>query len=288
MSNFLEKAGVRDRFSIIYQATHKIKNEELANSLFELEKFNFMKLLEENPSLNKANEVNKYATFIDVIKDGLSFDKTQKHVYLMVRNVKTNQKDEKGKDIYSPRMSYEISKNGVMFLVKKAGSVKDISEPVIVYEGDDIDVKTINGDLQIIHSPAIPRKSKKILGCYFFVITNDNRKDPVWYPIGKIERLKKFSEKQNKGESNVLYTSGYEGQIDEGFFVTKAVKAGLAKYSIKPTGLNHVEDGVYVDENTNVLSDAELADKYMNDIPNDDVESTNDFTDFDEIPSEAF
>ena len=273
MSNFLEKAGIRDRFSIIYKAANQIKDDELAQSLFELEKFNFMKLMEENPKLNEATETTKYGTFMDVIKDGLSFDKNQKHVYVMLRG---------------GRMSYERAKNGVMFLVKKAGSVKDISEPVIVYEGDDIDVKTVNGDLQIIHSPAIPRKSKKILGCYFFVITNDNRKDPVWYPIDKIDRLKKFSEKQNKGSANPLYTAGCDGKVDEGFFVTKAVKAGLAKYSTKATGLNHVEDGVYVDENTNVLSDAELADKYMNDIPNDDVESTNDFTDFDEIPSEAF
>lgn len=272
MSNFLEKQGAKDRFVIIYKAANQIKDDELAQSLFELEKFNFLKLLEENPKLNEASETTKYGTFIDVIKDGLSFDKNAKHIYVMVR---------------SGRMAYERAKSGVMFLVKKAGSVKDITEPVIVYEGDEIDVKTLNGDLQISHSPSIPRKSKKILGCYFFVITNENRKDPVWYPIEKIERLKKFSEKQNGGKANALYTSGNDGQVDEGFFLTKAVKAGLEKYSKKPTGLNHVEDGTYQDEKENNLSDAELADKYMNDIPETVNKAEEQFTDFTEVP-EAF
>ena len=299
MSNFLEKAGVRDRFSIIYKAANQIKDDELAQSLFELEKFNFMKLMEENPKLNEATETTKYGTFMDVIKDGLSFDKTQKHVYVMVRNVKTNQKDEKGKDIYEQRMSYEIAKNGTMRMVKRAGSVKDISEPVIVYKGDKIDIITEHGIRNIIHSPAIPRASKEILGAYCFVITPDNRREPCWYPIENIERLKTYSAKQNKtwdaskkayveGKANELYSSGHAGQIDEGFLLTKVVKAALRNYSKQPIGVNQVEDGVYVDENTNVLSDAELADKYMNDIPNDDVESTDDFTDFDEIPAEAF
>ena len=299
MSNFLEKVEVKDRFTSIFKGVHNIQSYERSKDLFEVEKFHFLKLIEENPKLKECSQNSTIGTFLDVVSNGLSFEKAQGHVYIMSRNVKTSKKDDQGKDIYEMRMSYEIAKNGTLRMVKRAGSVKDISEPVIVYKGDKIEINTENGIRNIIHSPAIPRASKEILGAYCFVITPDNRRETCWYPIENIERLKTYSAKQNKtwdankkayveGKANELYSSGNGGQIDEGFFLTKVVKAALKNYSKQPLGVNQVEDGVYVDDLTPNLSDAELADKYMNDIPNDDVESTNDFTDFDEIPAEAF
>ena len=300
MSNFLEKIEVKDRFTSIFKGVHNIQSDERAKDLFEVEKFHFMKLISENPKLGECTQNSTIGTFLDVVSNGLSFEKAQGHVYVMGRNVKTGKKDSAGKDIYEQRMSYEIAKNGVMRMVKRAGSVKDIVDPVIVYKGDEIKVNTTESGMKhIIHSPAIPRTSNEILGAYCFVITPDNRRDGFWYSIENIDRLKTYSAKQNKYYDkdkkalvekgpNELYSSGNDGQIDEGFFLTKVVKAALKNYSKQPLGINRVDDGAYVDENTNVLSDAELADKYMNDIPNDDVESTNDFTDFDEIPQEAF
>lgn len=298
MSNFLEKVEVKDRFTSIFKGVNNIQSDERAKDLFEVEKFHFMKMISENPKLGDCSQNSTIGTFLDVVSNGLSFEKAQGHVYVMARNVKTGKKDG-NKDIYEMRMSYEIAKNGVMRMVKRAGSVKDIIDPVIVYKGDEIKITTENGVKRITHSPAIPRASKFMLGAYCFVITSDGRREAFWYPIENVDRLKTFSAKQNKvwddakkayveGKPNELYSSGSEGQIDEGFFLTKVVKAALKNYSKQPLEVNHVEDGVYVDENINVLSDAELADKYMNDIPNGNVESTDEFTDFDDISDVEF
>lgn len=279
MSNFLEKIEVKDRFTSIFKGVHNIQSDERAKDLFEVEKFHFKKMIAENPKLGECSQNSTVGTFLDVISNGLSFEKAQGHIYVMSRNVKTGKKNEQNKDIYEMRMSYEIAKNGVMRMVKRAGSVKDIIDPVIVYEGDTIKIETENGIKKITHSPAIPRASKQMLGAYCFVITSDNRREGFWYPIENIERLKQYSAKQNKtwddskkayveGKANELYTSN-GGQIDEGFFLTKVVKAALRNYSKQPLGLNHVEDGTYQEDHSEHLTDAELADKYMNDIPND-------------------
>jgi recombinational DNA repair protein RecT len=279
----LESDQVKQKFSLLLAASHGIKDPSMAESFFEKEKFFFMKLQEENPKLKEATELSQIGTFLDVVTNGLTFEKIQNHVYVMVRNTKVG-------DGYEQRMSYEVAKNGAMYLVKKSGAIKDITEPVIVYEGDKIDVETDNGILNIKHSPAIPRKSSVILGAFCFVITSDNRREGFWYPIDRVERLKTYSAKQNKrwdksknafveGQPNELYTSGKDGQIDEGFFVTKAVKAAIKNYSKKAInfGTNQVEDGVfetdidkYVDPE--VLNDevkqGEFKGTLVDDIPN--------------------
>lgn len=295
MSNFLEKVEVKNRFVSIFKSVNKIQDVTIAEDLFEVEKFHFLKMLEETPKLKECSPTSTIGTFLDVISNGLSFEKAQNHIYVMSRNVKTVKKDDQGKDVYEMRMSYEIAKNGKMRMVKRAGSVKDITEPVIVYEGDEIKITTENGLRNISHSPAIPRKSNVIAGAYCFVITPDNRRESCWFPIENIERLKTYSAKQNKqwdaskkafveGKPNELYSSN-KGQIDEGFFLTKVVKAALRNYSTQPIGLNHVEDGAYTPETEN-LSDADLAAKYMNDIVEEPANSNpnDDFSEYVEIP----
>jgi len=253
MSNVakIDTAPVKDKFLKIYKSVHQIANVDTAESFFEKEKFFFLKLQEENPKLKECSEMSIVGTFLEVIANGLSFEKVQGHVYVMGRKVKVG-------DQYEQRMSYEVAKNGTMYLVKRAGSVKDISDPVIVYKGDEIKLNTRNGIQNIDHSPAIPRQSHEILGGYCFVITPDNRRELTWFPIERIERLKQYSAKQNKtwdkaknayveGNPNELYTSN-KGQIDEGFFLTKVVKAALKNYSKIKIGINMVEDGAFVPE----------------------------------------
>jgi recombinational DNA repair protein RecT len=251
----LESDQVKEKFAMLLAASHGIKDHQMAASFYEKEKFFFMKLMEENQKLKEATELSQIGTFLDVVSNGLTFEKIQNHVYVMVRNTKVG-------DSYEQRMSYEVAKNGAIYLVKKSGAIKDITEPVIVYEGDRIDVETENGILNIKHASAIPRKSNKILGAFCFVITVDNRREGFWFPIDRVERLKTYSAKQNKrwdkaknayveGSPNELYTSGKDGQVDEGFFVTKVVKAAIKNYSKKAInlGVNNVDDGAFVDEN---------------------------------------
>lgn len=241
---------VKTKAKTIISWVHGITDPLKSDPFFEKEKFFFLKMLEENPKYKEATEMSIVGTFLEVIGNGLSFEKAQNHIYVMTRSVKNG-------NVFETRMSYEIAKNGAMYLVKKAGSVRDITDPTIVYDGDVIDIMTENGALNISHSPAIPRISDKILGAFCFVITPDSRRDGFWYPIEKIERLKKYSQKQNKvfdkdtkaykeGKANDLYTSGKDGQIDEGFFLTKVVKAAIKNYSKQPIyfGRIQIEDGM--------------------------------------------
>ena len=294
MSNFLEKAEVKNRFVSIFKGVYNLTSDVRANDLFEVEKFHFLKLISENPKLSECSQNSTVGTFLDVVSNGLSFEKAQGHIYVMSRNVKTGQKNEHGKDVYELRMSYEIAKNGVMRMVKRSGSVVDIVDPVIVYKGDDIKVTTENGIKNILHSPAIPRQSNTMLGAYCFVITSDGRREGFWYPVENVSRLMAFSSKQNKawdadkkmyvdGQPNDLYTSGTDGQIDEGFFCTKVVKAALKNYSKQPTGMNHVNDGEYNDaDEENIKQYAAEAEVAAGPV----VCGNGNYDEFEEIPSE--
>ena len=137
--------------------------------------------------------------------------------------------------------------------------------PIIVYEGDFIENEHVNGELNIRHKPAIPRVSNKMLGGYCIVQTKQGLK-PFWMDIKEMDRLKGFSEKNNKvwdnnlktyvtGKANDLYFSGPDGQPDEGFFKTKITKAALKNYPKKKT----LQDNQFDDEVLNI-SDPEIID----------------------------
>jgi recombinational DNA repair protein RecT len=267
MSNLakLESDAVKGKFLKLFRAVHNISDPEMAESFFEKELFFFKKNMEENPKLKECTEMSIIGTFLEVVSNGLSFEKIQGHVYIMSRNTKVG-------DGYETRMSYEIAKNGAMYLVKRAGSIKDVTDPTIVYEGDEISVKNKDGVLLIDHSPAIPRKSGKILGAYCAIISLDGKRESTWFPIERINRLMDYSKKQNKrwdkdkkafveGKPNELYTSN-DGQIDEGFFLTKVVKSAIKNYSKKSIeGTNEVNDGEYVQEDTYL--EQQLLDTYV-------------------------
>jgi len=235
----IEKAETTEKFTAIYRAVHKCSNED-AKNFFEVEKFQFKTLIQSTPALMECNELSIGSTFLEVISNGLSFEKSANHVYLIPRNVKVGDQWEK-------RMTYSYAAPGIIYLCKAAGSINDCTTPIIVFEGDDIEVKTVNGVLTVNHSRAIPQKSKKILGGYCFVNTGKTR-EAFWMGVEEVERLIGYSAKANKGNANELYKSGPDGQIDTGFFATKIVKAALKNYRRKRTvSDNEVEDVDTVD-----------------------------------------
>jgi recombinational DNA repair protein RecT len=239
MSNLLIIPGVpqekqneaKDRFVLVYQSVNKV-DKPTAEAMFEMELFHFCRQLEETPALAECTEMSKIGVFMEVIQNGLSFDKQAKHIYLMPKNMKVGEGWQK-------RLTYSYAAEGLIYLAKAAGAVQDVEPATIVYEGDKIAVKTINGRRVIEHEPMIPRKSNKIVGGYTYVTTPFGR-DAFWFDIAEVPRLKKASEKQNNGKANALYTSD-DGQIDAGFFATKVIKAALNKKPKKKTG-NAFED----------------------------------------------
>lgn len=294
----IESNEVKTKFTRLLAASQNITDVELAESVFEKEKFFFLILLEEDSKLKSTTEISQIRTFLEVVTNGLSFEKIQRHIYLLSRGAKTGQRDSNGKDIYENRLCYEETKDGILYLARQAGSVKDITDPVIVYEGDHCVIRTVNGILLIDHAMSIPRKSKTILGCYFFIIANDGRQEAIWYPVENVERLKTYSAKQNRGVANELYSSS-NGQVDESFLMTKAIKNALKNYSKKPIGkptverfqpvenANHIigyntndenSQPTYRDEDT-ARYDVEYAGTYGED------EEQEDYNSFDEIPN---
>lgn len=232
----IERKETTEKFTAIYRAVHKCSSEDAAN-FFEVEKFHFKSILQGTPSFGECNELSVASTFLEVISNGLSFEKSANHVYMIPRNVKVG-------DNWEKRLTYSYAAHGVIYLCKAAGSIQDCTPPVIVYEGDEIEVKTVNGVLTVNHSKAIPQKSKKILGGYCFVNTGRNR-EAFWMGIEEVERLIGFSAKANKGTANELYKSGPDGQIDSGFFATKIVKSALKNYRRKRTvSDNEIDENV--------------------------------------------
>lgn len=238
--------NAQDKFLAIFRAVHKASEEE-AKNFFEVEKFAFRRALEESPALQECSDLSIASTFLEVISNGLSFDKTAKHVYLIPRSVKVGTNWEK-------RMTYSYACDGLIYLCVASGSIQGCSTPVIVYQGDEIEVKTIDGRMTINHSPAIPRKSSKILGGFCYV-TERGERVGFWMGIEEAERLIKFSEKANGGKANALYTSGNDGQIDSGFFSTKIAKAALKnKRKKKTVNDNYFDDDLAV-ENSGMLNE---------------------------------
>lgn len=248
MSTALAKLeAAKDRFVAIYKAVHKVSDEDAAN-FYEVEAFNFKRMIQENDYLSDCSELSVAGTFLEVISNGLSFDKSSKHVYLIPRNVKTSSGWEK-------RLTYSYAADGIVYLCTQAGSISSCTTPIIVYEGDDIKVSTSDGRLTVNHTKAIPRASNRILGGYCTVILTNGERQDFWMGVEEVSRLMDYSKKNNKsknnpeGKANDLYTSGDDGQIDTGFFQTKIVKAALKNCRKKRTLSDNLyeEDAIDVD-----------------------------------------
>jgi recombinational DNA repair protein RecT len=218
----IEDPGTLEKFSKIFGAVHKVEDSE-AKQMFEVEKFHFMKEVQEK-GISDVTPISAMGVFLDVVSNGLSFASGAKHIYLMSRNVKIKSGNQES---WEKRLVFTPTPDGKIFQAQKAGAIDYVTKPVIVYEGDQFAISTdSNGDQIIRHQVQFPRSSKKIIGGYVYVVMKNGKREPFWMDIGDIERLKGYSAKQNKGTANALYTSN-DGQIDSGFFGAKLINFAL-------------------------------------------------------------
>ena len=211
------------------------------------EKFNFNKILQENPTLQQCTPVSLFGCFLDMAVNGLSLDPTGRpHCYILPRKVKTGYKDERGYDIYENRASVNITGYGELTMRMRAGQIKYVDNPVIVYEGDTFSPCLDNGVKRIKYAAACPRTSTKVIAAFIRIVRNDGSEDYQWMMEGDIERLKHYSEKANSrydqqarkrvlGDANALYTSN-GGGIDPGFLENKMIKHAFDAYPKVRTG----------------------------------------------------
>ncbi len=80
--------------------------------------------------------------------------------------------------------------------------------------------------MTIDYTPAIPRKSATIIGCWVSMHLPGGFIDFKWLLKDDIERLAKYSEKGMGGTANALYKSN-NGQIDAGFLEAKTIKHAM-------------------------------------------------------------
>jgi hypothetical protein len=241
-------------FANVYSAVHGVDLNK-AEQMYKVEAHQYQKLLYESQALVNVNYtiMSARGVFIDVVSAGLSFNPLMKQVYVMSRSVKTGKKTDGGKDIYEDRLYFTPQADGLIHLARQAGSIKDITEPVVVYEDDVFRAGTDKDGRDWIEYEEGPGASNKIIGAFCYVVATDGTRYPVRMNLREIDRLKEYSSKQNSkwddsirkkvpGAPNALYTSN-GGQIDPGFLRTKLVKKALRYKDKKEVkGLTYVED----------------------------------------------
>ena len=241
-TKIVENEGVQSKFIQMYNA---IWGSQMGEQIYHKEVFNFQKVLRENPSVAECSKMSLFGCFLDMAVNGLSLDNTSHpHCYLIPRNVKTGHKDERGYDIYEKRASVSVTGYGELTMRMRAGQIRYADNPVIVYDGDIFSISLDNGVKKITYSAAIPRRSNKVLGAFIRIVRCDGSEDYQWLLEGDVQRLAKFSAKNNsyykngqrvEGKANDLYFS-QDGGIDPGFLENKMIKHAFDAYPKVRTG----------------------------------------------------
>ena len=242
--DIVENRMVEQKFIQMYNAIHGTAS---GINFYEKEKFNFQKLLQEKPDLATCTKLSIFGAFLDVAVNGLSLDTAGKpHCYLIPRNVKTGYKDANGRPVYEKRVSVSVTGYGELVMRMRAGQIKYIDNPVVVYEGDTFGAELASGKKVVSYKAAIPRKSDKIIGCFIRIVRNDGTDDYQWMLQDDVKRLAAYSSRNNSyydqatrqfvaGKANELYSSN-GGQIDPGFLENKMIKHAFDAYPKVKTG----------------------------------------------------
>lgn len=241
-TKIVENENVERKFIQMYNA---IWGSQMGEQIYHKEVFNFQKVLRENPAVAECTKMSLFGCFLDMAVNGLSLDNTSHpHCYLIPRNVKTGHKDERGYDTYEKRASVSVTGYGELTMRMRVGQIRYADNPVIVYEGDIFSISLDNGVKKITYSAAIPRRSSKVLGAFIRIVRCDGSEDYQWLLEGDIQRLAKFSAKNNsyykngqrvEGKANELYSS-HDGGVDPGFLENKMIKHAFDAYPKVRTG----------------------------------------------------
>ena len=226
----LESDNVRTRFIDKYNQIH---NSEDGEMFYESEKYNFQKLLSNSKDLKDCTGFSIYGVLMDVAAMGLTITPdTKPLLYVLSRSVNVGSQQNA---IWEKRAYIQISPYGELALRIQAGQILYADRPVVVYEGDEFQPGMNEyGRKFVKYMAAVPRKSKNIIGSFIGLTRPDNSIDFFWMMDEEIERLKKASNKQNKGDAsgnkaNALYTAN-DGQIDIGFLEAKTLKHSLMTF----------------------------------------------------------
>lgn len=236
--DIVQSAPVKQRFIQIYDT---LWGEGTGEAAYERESIHFNRFLSDNKKVCDAvTRFSIFTAFIDLAVCGLSVEPGVRALcYLQGRNTKIG-KNEKGFDIYEPRLILTISGYGELALRERSGQIKYIDNPVIVYEEDSFSFSDIDGCKSVKYTCNRPHKSKKVIACFLRITRADGSIDYSIMLEEDWSRLSDYSAKQNryfdrdhrqwveKGP-NELYKSN-EGSIDTGFLIAKCIKHAFKTY----------------------------------------------------------
>lgn len=220
-----DNPAIQNKFVKLYNSIHGSNNGDL---ILEKEKFHFVRQINDNPGLKDCTRLSLYGCFMDVAVSGLSFEGGSQPLIYMIPRKNKNWGDEK-------RATLMISPYGELALRMLAGQIQHADNPVIVYEHDAFQCGSDRDGNWVKHTAQVPRKSDKIIACYIRIVRPNGSVDFAWLLEEDWKRLSGYSEKQNFGKANALYTSN-NGQIDPGFLKAKTIRHAFKTYPKLKTG----------------------------------------------------
>ncbi len=226
-----EAPRVKEQFIATLQKIHKLDLSE-AESIYEKELIYYKKAILESEKLKSATKISLYSAFLEIAINGLSIQPGAKsEAYLETRGFKM--KDSQGRETWGQAARLVITAYGELNMRIRAGQIVRMNNPIVIYEGDHFQPRTNEqGVLIVDYAPAIPRKSKIIIGCYVCVVLPKGGLDFKWLLQDDIDRLEQYSipKSGQNSKANALYRSN-NGQIDTGFLETKTIKHAMKAYT---------------------------------------------------------
>lgn len=206
---------VANKFISLFNAVHGAKHGE---TFYNAEKFNFVKVLQENEALQKCDKISLYGAFLDVAVNGLSFDPTKNLVYLVPYNVNIGTKENAK---WIQKVKVHISPYGELLIRQKCGQIKHADNPVLVYEGDSFKVTTTEAGTKVYHEANFGKRSGKLVACFLRIVRND---DSVDFKIMTVEELE-IIRKSSKTGDGPAWTNAYGGML-----MAKTIKHAFKTY----------------------------------------------------------
>lgn len=214
---------VANKFVSLFNHVHGSGNGQ---HIYAVEKFHFEKMLAENKELQTCTNLSLYGAFVDIAVQGLSIDPSRKLAYLYPQSVNVGTKENKK---YEKRAQLKISPRGELHLRQMYGQIQHADNPQLVYESDKFSKLTGPTGTIINHESIYPRKTNKIIACFFRFIKADGNIDYGFIDYEGMMRLKGYSARKNFGNANALYSS-YYGDPDPGLWEAKCLLHAFDSY----------------------------------------------------------
>jgi phage RecT family recombinase len=205
----------------------------------------FAKLISESAALQEATKLSLYGCFMDVAVNGLSFDPSFKHLYVVAfsNNVGTKQNPK-----WEKRAQIMVGGQGELLLRIKQGHIKHADNPVLVYEGDSFKFGTRNDKAFVEHESNLTGRTGKILACYVRLTRNDGSIDYKIITQDDMARFRKFS----KDPNSKAWVDG-----EAGMWQAKTLKHAFRNYPKLRVGDNSTLATETIDTEVQVLETIE-------------------------------